>query len=331
MKTKFSPGAVGMFVLGALLLLIIGFLSFGGRSFFVKPGRFLVYFDESVSGLDPGAPVKFYGVRVGRVAAVNVRYDAVARHSAVQTICEINRNVLNDSAGNIIDLKDPGTVQTLIDKGLRAKLSFTGITGLLYVELDFEDPKVYPAKPGYMDADYPVVPAIPSPIAEVQQSVVEIVANLKKVDFHALSVDIRKLIDTTQGKVAAFDVKALNERIVRTTEAVEQFVSSPEAKQVFANLNAAIADLRGTLARIDGQVGPVSDELKKTLAEAQGALKSLDGAAQTTRRFVEEQGGVGEEVTAALRQIADAADALQRLTDYVSRQPNALITGKKKN
>jgi paraquat-inducible protein B len=331
MKAKLSPAAVGMFVLGAFVLLVGLFLSFGGRSFFVKPGRFLAYFDETVSGLDPGAPVKFYGVRIGRVAAVNVRYDAATRRSAVQTVCEINRSVLTDTAGNPVDLKDPAVLQSLIDKGLRAKLSFTGITGLLYVELDLEDPKKYPAKPALVDADYPVVPSIPSPIAEVQQSLIEIVANLKRVDFHALSLEARGLIERTQVKVEQFDVKALNERIARTAAAVEQLVSSPDAKQVFANLNSAIADLRATLARIDGQVGPVSDELKKTLADAQGALKSLDGAAVTTRRFVEEQGGVGEEVTQALRQIADAADALQRLADYVGRQPNALISGKKKN
>ena len=37
-------------------------------SFFSKPQRFEVYFDESIHGLDLGSPVKLRGVRVGREA-----------------------------------------------------------------------------------------------------------------------------------------------------------------------------------------------------------------------------------------------------------------------
>ena len=72
MKTKVSPAVVGMFVLGALALGVIALLSFGGLSLFSKPQRFMVYFDESVHGLDLGSPVKLRGVRVGRGAAARL-------------------------------------------------------------------------------------------------------------------------------------------------------------------------------------------------------------------------------------------------------------------
>lgn len=330
MKTKISPAAVGMFILGALLLAVVGFLSFGGTNVFSKPARFMIYFGESVSGLDPGAPVKVNGVRMGRVAAINVRYDAVSKQALVQTICEIDRNVLTDSAGREIDLTNPAEMQNLIDRGFRARLNLTGITGLLFVELDFEDPRQYPADPRHMIDIYPVVPAIPSPISEVQQSIIEIVANVKKVDFAGLSKELKTLLASTNQKVNDLDVKALAERVGRAADAVEAFVSAPEARQAFANLNAAIADTRAVLAKIDAQAGPTSDELKKTLAEAQTALKALTGAADTTRQFVQAQSGVGEDATRALQEIAAAADAMQRLADFIGRNPNALVVGKKK-
>jgi paraquat-inducible protein B len=329
-KTKISPAAVGMFILGALLLFVVGFLSFGGSNIFTKPTRFLIYFEESVSGLDPGAPLKFNGVRIGRVAAVNVRYDAATRKALVQTICEINRNVLADSAGAPIDLTSPVELQGMIDRGLRARLNLTGITGLLFVELNFEDVRKYPVVPRLLNDQYPVVPAIPSPISEVQQSIVEIVADLKQVDFTGLSKQVKTLLATTNQKVSDLDVKALSERVGGGGEAVHSFVSSPEAKGAFANLNQAVADTRAVLAKLDGNIGPVSDELKKTLADAQSALKSLDLAATTTRRFVQEQGQVGDEVTQALQQVADAAAALERLADALDRNPSSLIVGKKK-
>jgi len=49
-KTKVSPAIVGAFVIGALALGIVALLSFGGVSFFAKPQRFVVYFDESIPG-----------------------------------------------------------------------------------------------------------------------------------------------------------------------------------------------------------------------------------------------------------------------------------------
>jgi len=318
-----------MFVLGALLLAVVAFLSFGGTNIFSKPTRFLVYFNESVSGLDPGASVKVTGVRIGRVAAVNVRYDQASKEALVQVICEIDRNILTDSAGRSIDLTSPAQLQSLIDHGLRARLSLTGITGLLFVELKFEDPRTYPANPRFVTDQYPVVPSIPSPISEVQQSIVEIVANIKKIDFADLSKQIRTVLVTANGKLNELDLKPLAEKVGRAADAVENFVNSPDAKTVFANFNGATADTRAIITKIDSQVGPVSEDLKKTLADAQAALKSLAATSQTTRNFVQSQGQVGDELTDSLRHVADAAAALERLADALERNPSALLVGKK--
>ena len=331
MKTKISPVAVGMFILGALLLFVVLFLSFGGSNIFSRPARFTVYFEESVSGLEPGAPIKFYGVRIGRVAAINnVSFDSNSRRALVQTICELNRNVLTDPTGATIDLTKQEELRGMIDRGLRAKLQFTGITGLLFVELVFVEPEKYPFGRSPGGNSLPVIPAIPSPIAEVQQSIIEIVANIKQVDFAALSKDLRVLLATANQKVIELDMKGLAERMGRAASAVTAFVESPAAKQVFANLNLAIADTRTAIGKLDAQVGPVSEDLKHTLSEAEAALKSLNGAADTTRRFVQSQGNVGEELTQSLRQVTDAAAALERLADTVQRNPNSLIVGKKK-
>jgi paraquat-inducible protein B len=329
-KSKLSPAAVGLFVLGALLLSVVAFLSFGGTNFFTKPTRFLVYFGESVSGLDPGAPVKLNGVRVGRVAAINVRFDQATKESLVQVVCEIDRNILADQGGRTIDLTNPAELSGLVDRGLRAGLSLTGITGLLFVELEFNDVRKYPANPRFMLEPYPVVPSIPSPISQVQQSIVEIVANIKKVDFAELSKELKAVLSTTNRKINELDLKGLAERVGRAADTVSTYLNSPDAQKTFANLNGAIDETRAMIAKLDGQVGPVGDEMKKTLADAQTALKSLDAAAATTRNFVRNQGQVGDEVTAALQQVADAAASLERLADALDRNPSSLIVGKKK-
>ena len=62
MKTKVSPAVVGAFVLGACALALVALLVFGGVSFFHKPQRFLVFFNDD----DPGAQSRLAGQAPGR-------------------------------------------------------------------------------------------------------------------------------------------------------------------------------------------------------------------------------------------------------------------------
>lgn len=331
MKTKVSPAAVGMFVLGALALGMIALLSFGGLSLFSRPQRFVVYFDESIHGLDLGSPVKLRGVRVGRVVDTVVHYDDAANKSVVVVTCELNRNVITDAQGGQLKVTGPQDIQTMVDHGLRAQLGVLGLaTGLLFVELDFFDPAQYPAP---VRADRPkvvVVPSMISAISEYQASLSEILSDLKKVDFAGLSKEVKKLLTVTTQKMNALDTKTLGDKVGHAADAVAAFVESAEAKRTFANLNEALTATKAAIAKIDAQVAPVSDEMKATLTAAQTAMKTLDAAAASAKQFVQQQGQTGEELTLALRQIAEAAGALENLANSIERNPSSLIVGKKK-
>lgn len=331
MKTKVSPAIVGLFVLGAFALGLIALLSFGGMSLFNKPHRFMVYFDESIHGLDLGSPVKLRGVRVGRVVDLAVHYDDVANKSVVVVTCELNRNVITDERGAELKIAGPKDIQTMVDHGLRAQLGVLGLaTGLLFVELDFVNPAEYPAPALNPAPKFVVVPAVPSAISEYQASLSEILADLRNIDFAGLSREAKTLLVTANRKIGEADVKGLSEKVGRAADAVTAFVETPEAKQAFTNLNAALLATKEAVNRIDAQVGPVSAELKQTLADAQAALKTLEDTAATTRRFVQRQGDVGDEVTLALRQVAEAASALENLANAIERNPSSLLVGKKK-
>ena len=147
MKTKVSPAIVGMFVIGAFALGIVALLTFGGVNFFAKPQRFVVYFDESVHGLTLGSPVKLRGVPVGRVVDLNVRYDEKTNHSVVAVLCEFSKDKVTDTRGTAVNVADRAELQAMVDHGLRARLDVQGLaTGLLFVELEFLNPKDYPAE-----------------------------------------------------------------------------------------------------------------------------------------------------------------------------------------
>ncbi len=331
MKTKLSPAIVGAFVIGAFALGLISLLSFGGLTLFSKPQRFIVYFDESIHGLDLGSPVKMRGVRVGRVTDLNVRYDEKNNHSVVAVVCEFSRDKVTDPKGVIINLTDRQELQTLVDRGLRAHLGVLGLaTGLLYVELEFQDPKDYPADNRAMELKYVVIPAVKSAISEFQASASEILANIKKIDFAGLSRELTGLLGDARKRLDGVDLKGVADQWKRTGEKVEAIVADPELKKTVANLNGAITDLRGVLAKIDSQVVPAGKELTETLAAAKTAVNSLNDAATTTRKFLSTHSGLGDEVVGTLSQLNEAAAAVTRLADFLERNPNALLTGKKR-
>lgn len=331
MKTKVSPAIVGAFVIGAFALAIIALLSFGGVSLFTKPQRFVVYFDESIHGLDLGSPVKLRGVRIGRVTDLNVSYDDKSNHSVVAVVCEFSRDKVTDPKGNTINVADRAELQTMVDHGLRAQLGVLGLaTGLLFVELDFFDPKEYPADNRTTELKYVAVPAVKSAISEFQASASEILANVKKIDFAGLSRELTGLLTDARKRLDGVDLKGVAEQWKRTGEKVEALATMPELKSTMANLNGAITDLRGTLAKIDAQVGPAGKELTETLVQAKTAVNSLNDAATATRKFLASHSGLGDEVVGTLEQLNEAAAAVTRLADFLERNPNALLTGKKR-
>ena len=128
MKSKLNPVSIGSFVIGTLILLVVGLLSFKSIYFFNKPLRFVCYFDESIQGLDVGSRVKLRGVPVGSVVSIKVQYDWKENKSEVMVVGEIEKNAIVDRSGYSIQVKDDFLLQPLVDQGLRAKVDLIGIT-----------------------------------------------------------------------------------------------------------------------------------------------------------------------------------------------------------
>ena len=331
MKTKVSPTVVGLFVLGAFALAVIALLAFGGVSFFSQPQRFKIYFKESTHGLDRGSPVNLAGVNIGRVVDLNVRYDEKTNDSVVGVVCEFSRNIITDSQGAPVDVSDRAELQRLVNKGLRAQLSPQSLaTGLLFVELDFMNPREFPPEAAPADGKYVVIPAVPSAISEFQQNLTEILNDIKKIDFAGIGAEVKQLLADAHRQLDGVDVKGLVAQWQRTGASVEALASAPEIKATLLHLDDAAVALRVTLAKLDEQVGSGGAELQKTLQQARGTLQAFNEAAASAQRFIQAQHGIGEQTAAALQQLAAAAAAVQQLADFLERNPNALLVGKRR-
>jgi paraquat-inducible protein B len=337
MKTKVSPAAVGAFVLGAVAIAIITLLALGSLSLFTRPERFMVYFDESISGLDDGSPVKLHGVRVGHVVGISIRYDRTTGKSVAAVLCELNRGSITDENGASFDVSDKAALQALVDRGLRAQLELGGLaTGLLFVELEFMDPHKYPDLSKSTEEKYVVIPPTPSEISELRASAAALMANatavlarMEQIDFQGLSVELRKLVTEVRLRIEGTDIKGLAEQWKRTGESVDALARSPDAVRVLENLNKTLDSLRSAVTRLDTQVDTNGKDLQATLVQAKAALEAFSSAAQSARGFINAQQNFGAETTRALDKVADAAESIQRLADFLERNPNAIVSGRK--
>ena len=334
---KVSPASVGAFVIGAFTLGILAMLFFGSVNFFRHQQRFLVYFNESVQGLNLGSAVKLKGVGVGKVVDLHILYDRALRNSVIEVVCEFDRNTIEDETGKGVDVSDPKELQSLVDHGLRAQLGVVGLaTGLLVVELDFYDPSQYPIEANHFgNAKYPVVPPMPSTIAEFQASATEILTKIKHVDFEGIGNNLKGLLVETRGQINGLDLKALGNQWQRTGAAYEDLAKSPELRDAIKNLNKTLITMQGsltqlnqTLATVDKQTGANVESLQTTLKNTQEAMQQFSATALTIEHFINTQQNLGADSHRALTQLSEAAESVQRLADFLERNPTAILSGR---
>jgi len=131
-----APTLVGGFVLGGIALAVAAVLFFGGTELFSRTTRAVVFFEGSVGGLSPGAPVTFRGVQVGSVTSVALVLDV----GHLTTRIPVDLKLEADRVSMVDQVAASGSqpmLPRLISAGLRAKLiprSF--VTGQMEVELD---------------------------------------------------------------------------------------------------------------------------------------------------------------------------------------------------
>jgi paraquat-inducible protein B len=329
-KTKASPALVGAFVLGALALAVGALLSFSSFTFLSHPERFVVYFHEPTHGLDLGSPVNLRGVRVGHVVDVNVYYDAQHDDSFVGVVCELNKNKIHDPAGDLFDVSVPGRVKLMVDRGLRAQLNLASFaTGILYVELDFVDPQAHPPGVPPAPSPYTVIPSVPSATSEFQASAEEILTKIGKVDFEGLSTELKGLLTDARRQIDGVDLKGAVAQWKSTGASVQTLAQSVDLGHTLKEFELTMTELRRTLHQLDTQVDASGRNLQVTLGDVQTTLKQFGDTAVTVRRFVAAQQNFGDDTNQALSKLGDAAEAVQRLADFLERNPNALLSGKK--
>lgn len=310
---------VGSFVIGALVLLVIGIIWLSGNALFHQELRAAVYFKGSVNGLYVGAPVTFRGVPVGRVESIGIEVDDATLNARIPVYVSLRPDAVQYSGGG----KDAELdLPALVQRGLRARLlAQSFVTGQKYIELDFapDTPAVLASGGG--------VPEIPA-LGDRFDALIDQVAELP---LRETVQDLRDTLRTLQQTLAATQGS-----LDTTAGAIAQTVD--EARSTLRTASAALvavqADTQATLramTRLAQDSGQTVQQLQTELAATLQAARRAAESAQTAIDRVSEMAAPGAPLRAdldgAVRDLAQAARSLRTWSEVLEERPNAVIFG----
>lgn len=320
---KVNPTALGLFIVIGLAFAVGGLILFSSGTLFHTRVNFIVYFDSSLDGLNPGAPVKFRGVTVGKVEKVLIRHNQAEGDYAMPVIIGIDRNLAQSKSDTQLQIPSQERMTLLISHGLRARLDAESlVTGVLYVGLDFvsepSPPLFHQVKP-----EYDEIPTVPS---DVQQ----LWANLQRLDLAGLSAKLNTLLARADTKVKELDVVQINSGLTNLLGSANQFITGPDLTNAVRGARQALADAQTLIKRIDGRVDPLADNVNRTLADAQKTLANLHGAIQNLSDMLGPDDAFRSDLNQALQQLGNASRAVADLAQFIQRNPDALLMGRKR-
>lgn len=323
MSKRASATTIGLFVIGAIVLTVIGVVTLASARWFRKEGNFISYFGESVNGLVVGAPVKFQGVPVGRVTQLVIQLDLKDKTFQVPVRYEIELSKMKSGKREFVQLDDPAVLEQQITDGLRAQLQLESlVTGQLYIELSYRAD----AKPPTLversteDLEIPTTQSMLSAFGTQAGSIVG---------------DVLKMIKRVNEMLAAVDVPEINRSVVASAHAVERLADAKEIRAALAEVPALTAQFKGTLAgmqvvadKLAASIDPLKLKLEGTNSEVVLTLKAMQKTMDDTRGFISPDRGIGYQMEGAMASLKAAADALKALAQSLERNPDMLLRGK---
>jgi len=269
--------AVGAFMLLLLAMAVWFVLWYSGSSDRREYQQYEIYFTGSVSGLDPGSPVRYLGVDVGRVQRLS------------------------------IDPKQPGRVKTIVEvdkaapisAATRASLNMQGLTGLLFINLKQANGANGDTSLQQGD-NFPVIASEASDFDVLLASLPELMSRASRVfsdeNVNALSKTLENLQTATNslpktaeeiGKLVS-EVRATVRDIDATIATIKGVTddAGPEIKRAIERLAAVSDNLAKASERVDKfvansevQLGHLSNqglfELERLLRDARGAANEF--------------------------------------------------------
>lgn len=305
---------------------------FGSTNLLNRSTHFIVFFDQSVNGLNVGSAVKFRGVPVGQVERILIRAEGQRLDSqAIPVVIEINRSRLEEDLGVSDAAFDPYRIQEQLDLGLVAELNLESfITGQLFVDFSLQPEKSRLIQPHLEAANGMVeVPSLSSSFDEITSDIAQIISDFRQLDLYELSENINAVLVNAAVVLEGIDSEGISRSVTSAADEVAKLMSSEEFQRTLISVRGAFEELRDTAESYNLSDGPMATVVATWTEEITKTLNSFNSLSSDASALLQPDSNVRYEFEKMLRELSRAARSLRVLTDYLERNPNALLTGRK--
>ena len=311
MSKKANPTVIGVFIVAGVALGVAGLIIFSSGNLFSKKHKYILYFEGSMKGMNIGAPVQLKGVTIGSVVDVYISHNQALDDQSSPLIIEIDETMLHTHTDRRADLASKKQVDELIARGLRGKLDAASfVTGVLMVDLSI-NPNAPPPVFHQLKPEYVEIPTTPTTI-EI------LLANLGKIDIKGMGDKLNSILAKLDNGLGNLDVKTINTGVTNLLASLDRVVSSPELTNSLMSLHNTLDDFGSLAKNID----------TNTLVQVQVTLAELRTTVQNLSAVTAPDSPMQTELAGALEQLSNAARSIAELTEFLKRNPNALITGR---
>jgi phospholipid/cholesterol/gamma-HCH transport system substrate-binding protein/paraquat-inducible protein B len=325
---------IGLFVVGATALAVIGIIVLGAGKWFEKSALVETYFFESVQGLEIGAPVRLRGVPVGRVESIRlvreeygIIFDPKTDSFPYRGLVLVRMSVRPSVAVHLKEDDEAILMKKAVDAGFRFRLASQGITGVLYIESEFLDPERYPPIQIAWTPKTPYIPSAPSTITELGADLRSITRKLEQVDIDKISknldamiTSVTRLVNEVQGEQLGTEVKQVMTELRGSLQEVRRVVASPDLNKALKDSSIAMADIRGTAADLS--------HTAKDMRLAMTQLPEIATRLNTSMRRIDTLlASKGETIDDLLDNLHSVSEELNYLTKALEHYPSQVFFG----
>ena len=248
---------LGSVLLVSFIIGITAIIFFGSNKLLRLGYNVETYFDESVQGIEVGTIVKHRGVRVGvvdKIAFVGEEYP--------QANEKWKRQVLIRFKIDHLDTMSSSLLRTLIDEGLRTKIMPQGITGISYIDLDYESAAhIKSEEPLNWQPKYIYIPSTPSFLNAISSTISKLSQDINEAHLERTFADLNRILKRIRielGKSKISDtvnnINGLVSDVRQTNDLIQTILIDNKAsfRQTVRNLN-----------KISKNLGEVSEKATK--------------------------------------------------------------------
>lgn len=333
MSAKANYFKIGVFILSALTIAVVAIVVLSGGKWFRKHVVYWeTYFDESVQGLAVGTPIKYRGVQVGTVDKIDFVGDEYGSDLSKQDLLRYGRYVVvtgsaTDVAPHLTEEEKQAARATKIAAGLRARLASPGVTGVVYLEVDYLDPKEYPVMEVPWKPQLAYVPSAPSTATVLGGALHNIARDLEKADIHKITSDLDMLLLEVMKLVKETDLPHMTSQIGQilaefqvTAQQVRRFVESPEFKTMIADAGSTVEETKHlivNLSQASKQIMIGSEKFPEALTRWDTSARRVDTLLSNKSQDIEE----------TVENLRVVSENLRELTDNAKRYPAQVFLG----